>query len=769
MIRIFGTMTDPSGSPVPGAIIELMAISSTSEVLLGSTVTIKCDQQGAYSFQLAIGTYDAYAQNDRCGDMDYLGTARVSDNSVDGDLHSILVDGGINITPPMLDSALSAAQRAESAAAITAADRVSTGQNAESAKTDSAAAKTAKDEAVSAASTAVSARDNIVSDASDVRNLATQVVEQAADVSSKHSDVAAKAGQVSSQANIVSTKYSEVVAKAAQVSDDASATQSAKNISVAAADTATQKAALAATHDASAQDAAIRAENAASSMVGAVLDGGECDLSTGVYPPPITVVGKKYSTIWYVAVAGSVSGVSFDVGDILRYTTAKDGYYFRVDAKDDVYSVNGDKGAVVITPEKIGAEVAGAAQQLVEQHTSKPGAHGISGVQGLTEALAVKEVAGAAASAITEHETKSGAHPISGVEGLREELDTIKAAGGDAVLDVKWLTTRSPMRTGYVAGDGHTLSRALYPDAVAAIQAGLVPVCSDADWLANPAKRGCYTLGDGSTTFRVPDYNGMHPGSYGPVYLGGGGAVGGAILRDQIGKHRHATGLQTALADSSFPNGAQPITLSAGGVNSFSTATFTSGKYVATFDGSAEGFTGDTTRPITADGCLAIKLFGAVQNVGSADAAALATAVTDLAARVAVLEQRKHTTLIPVTFPSGAPHDTHETIVSQLPSNVEANRRYVLPNPFGLNTRVSTVLELYVNGRWAEPKMDGLSGSGTAAYGAYATYVQGEGVVIQTGSAAVMVVSNQTGGGHGYTGASLTSAPCRVFVRKLEA
>lgn len=299
MIRIFGTMTDPSGSPVPGAIIELRAISSTNEVLLGSTVNHKCDQQGAYSFQLAAGMYDAYAQNDRCGDMDYLGTAKVSANSVDGDLHSILVDGGINITPPMLESALAAAQRAESASALTAADRVSTGKDAESAKADSAAA--------------------------------------------------------------------------------------------------TQKAASAATHDASAQDAAARAENAAalaenaaSAVVGAVLDGGECDLSTGVYPLPITVAGKKYSTIWYVAVAGSVSGVAFDVGDLLRYTTAKTGYYFKVDAKDDVYSVNNEKGAVVITPEKIGAEKTGVAQQLVTQHASKPGAHSIAGVDGLQGALDAK-------------------------------------------------------------------------------------------------------------------------------------------------------------------------------------------------------------------------------------------------------------------------------------------------------------------------------------------------------------------------------------------
>ena len=440
MIRIFGTMTDPSGSPVPGAIIELRAISSSSEVLLGSTVNHKCDQQGAYSFQLSAGMYDAYAQNDRCGDMDYLGTAKVSANSEDGDLHSILVDGGINITPPMLESALEAAKRAESAALLAAEDRVVTGQNAESAKADSAAAKTAKDEAVSAASTAVSAKDSIVSDATDVRNLATQVAAQAADVSAKHGDVVAKAAQVSAQADVVSTKHGEVIAKAAQVSGDASATQSAKNISVAAADTATQKAASAATHDASAQDAATRAENAASAVVGAVLDGGECDLSTGAYPQPITVAGKKYSTIWYVAVAGSVSGVAFDVGDLLRYTTAKTGYYFKVDAKDDVYSVNGDKGAVVITSEKIGAEKAGVAQQLVTQHASKPSAHPISGIEGLADALASKysannkptaqdvgsDPAGTASSAVTAHESKANAHPISGVDGLQERLAALE-------------------------------------------------------------------------------------------------------------------------------------------------------------------------------------------------------------------------------------------------------------------------------------------------------------------------------------------------------
>lgn len=374
-------------------------------------------------------------------------------------------------------------------------------------------------------------------------------------------------------------------------------------------------------------------------------------------------------------------------------------------------------------------------------------------------------------AALETHKSSVNQHPIAGVAGLVDalaQLNTNINANTIPVLDVQWLTARTPMRIGYTAGDGQTLSRSLYPDAFAAIQAGLVPVCSDAEWLADPAKRGCFTLGDGSTTFRVPDYNGMQPGSYGPVYLGGGVAVGGAILRDRIGKHRHATGLQTALGDSSWPDGARPITLpAAGGVNSFTTTNITSGKYVATFDGSAEGFTGDTTRPITAEGCLAIKLFGAVQNAGSADAAALATAVADLAARmsavegkVATLEQRKSTCLVNATG-TGAPH---ETVVAQLPANIVKNTRYVLPNPFGINTPVECWAEVFVNNKWASAGFIFY----TTSSGTSASYVQGEGVVVQTGSANVTTSSVNGGGGHGVT-SEVATAPCRVFVRKLEA
>ncbi|MCF5862692.1 phage tail protein [Aeromonas veronii] len=356
---------------------------------------------------------------------------------------------------------------------------------------------------------------------------------------------------------------------------------------------------------------------------------------------------------------------------------------------------------------------------------------------------------------------------------LDEAVDAIKGAGGDAVLDVRWLTTRSPMRTGYAAGDGQTLSRALYPDALAAIQAGLVPVCTDAEWVADPGKRGCFTLGDGSTTFRIPDYNGMQPGSYGPVYLGGGSAASGAILRDRIqnitasGLYGGGTGrglfapdvanLAGALKKTRLPDGA--VTQNASGSYE---------RYEIGIDASLVARTGDTTRPITAEGCLAIKLFGVVQNAGSADAAALATAVADLSARmsvvegkVATLEQRKSTCLVNATG-TGAPH---ETVATQLPANIAINSRYVLPNPFGNNTPVICWAEVFANGKWSRT---GWAFANASGYGTNASYVQGEGVVVQTGGNALLARSSEAGSGHGIT-TTVTSAPCRVFVRKLEA
>lgn len=693
--RVSGILKLPDGAPANNAEIEFISRKNFSPLVQDLKSNIKCSATGAYDVTLEYGEYAVIVYPGGTYPA-ALGTIILAADTVAGhDLPSLLQQAGWQpATPEYIQQIAQWLAEANASASGALASELAAKASENNAKASEAAAESDR-----------------------------------AEVATKSANVDAKHAEVVSKAAIVDTKTAQVIA--------------AESVAVAAADTASQKASDAAGHEAVSLDAATRAENAALSVVGVIIDGGECDLSGGVYPQPVSAGGITYSTVWFVSIGGTVGGVTYDAGDQLRYTTANSGYYFKVDAKDDVYSVNGEKGAVTVTPEKIGAEASGTASQL-----------------------------------ITQHEAKTSAHAIEGVAGLRAELDDIKAAGGDAVLDVKWFATRTPMRTGYTAGDGQTLSRALYPDALAAIQAGLVPVCSDAEWLADPTKRGCFTLGDGSTTFRVPDYNGVQPGSYGPVYLGGGSSDGGGILRDRIqniagkvsvngGANSYALDFNSQLGAFEAEANPESRQIKTDAIPASGWAA-TTNRGRLTIDASRVARTGDTTRPITAEGCLAIKLFGAVQNAGSADAAALATAVADLSARmsvvegkVATLEQRKSTCLVNATG-TGAPH---ETVTAQLPVNIAINNRYVLPNPFGINTPVECWAEVFANNRWA---LTGWAYANAGGYGVQASYVQGEGVVVQTGLNAVLSVSVDTGSGHANLNV-ITSAPCRVFVRKLEA
>lgn len=72
-----------------------------------------------------------------------------------------------------------------------------------------------------------------------------------------------------------------------------------------------------------------------------------------------------------------------------------------------------------------------------------------------------------------------------------------------------------------VVSDGQLLNRADWPELWAYAQM-LAPI-ADADWLADPLKRGKYSLGNGTTTFRVPDRNGVQTGSVKALFARGDG------------------------------------------------------------------------------------------------------------------------------------------------------------------------------------------------------------------------------------------------------
>lgn len=74
-----------------------------------------------------------------------------------------------------------------------------------------------------------------------------------------------------------------------------------------------------------------------------------------------------------------------------------------------------------------------------------------------------------------------------------------------------------------VTSDGQLLSRSEYPDLWAYAQ--LLSPISDSEWLSDAQKRGQYSTGDGSTTFRVPDRNGVQVGSIRELFGRGDGGT----------------------------------------------------------------------------------------------------------------------------------------------------------------------------------------------------------------------------------------------------
>ncbi|WCZ57627.1 chaperone of endosialidase [Salmonella phage Kenya-K36] len=82
-----------------------------------------------------------------------------------------------------------------------------------------------------------------------------------------------------------------------------------------------------------------------------------------------------------------------------------------------------------------------------------------------------------------------------------------------------------------VTSDGQLLNRADWPELWAYAQM-LTPI-TDAEWLADPSKRGNYSLGNGTTTFRVPDRNGVQTGSIDSLYGrgdGGNSSLNGTVI-----------------------------------------------------------------------------------------------------------------------------------------------------------------------------------------------------------------------------------------------
>ncbi|MDL5600841.1 phage tail protein [Bacillus subtilis] len=221
----------------------------------------------------------------------------------------------------------------------------------------------------------------------------------------------------------------------------------------------------------------------------------------------------------------------------------------------------------------------------------------------------------------------SGAGGVPASNALLQVLMTPAGASdmGMPLLSVQWWVSRASIPAGCAPADGQLLSRALYPDVWAAIRDGKVPKTSEATWSSDPTQRGMFTEGDGSTTFRMPDYNGKAVGSLGALFLRGDGALSastaGKIQLDEIKAHSHsingASGSNTTKLAYLNQNGG-------GGDFGGASTTFEKG--------------GLETRPLNITGCWIIKMGSEVTNPGAIDAAAVSSTYAKLVTRVEAIE-----------------------------------------------------------------------------------------------------------------------------------
>lgn len=216
---------------------------------------------------------------------------------------------------------------------------------------------------------------------------------------------------------------------------------------------------------------------------------------------------------------------------------------------------------------------------------------------------------------------------INGIDFNGESDITIKTGSSAFIGSVSWFSGNyMKMPDGYQAGSGQIYNRADYPDMWAAIESGQYEAIDDATWLADPSQRAKFSTGNGTSTFRMQDLNGVQPGSLNAPFLRGKGTFAvGTVLSDAI---RNITGVyndgnRSAILDT---------TATTSGVfygtreRTGTTQTTAGGTYKTWdlgFDASRVVPTADENRPISAVGLWIVKVRGDTTSAASSDAATL--------------------------------------------------------------------------------------------------------------------------------------------------
>ena len=391
---------------------------------------------------------------------------------------------------------------------------------------------------------------------------------------------------------------------------------------------------------------------------------------------------------------------------------------------------------------------------------------------------------GSAAEVYLELAKPTGAGLVGATSGktVQQELDgTLKAANNLSDLEDPAEARENlgitygylgeiflhPWRTkvpdGCAAIDGQAVdvsTGSTWKDLHDSVAAGNYPTTTEAIWQADPTMRYCYVLDIGDGRMRLPDYNGVQPGSIpGPVWRGGTAqgmqwsgvpnikgslllsSVAGAIRNDSVVTGAFKIGTETTLTN-----------IPATGAGSAGRSLQLDVKQVSTVyqDGLTEA------RANSVQGVYVVRFAGRALNAGSLDALTLATRIeqvnTDMLARDTATNARIDYALITTT------------------TNPVLNSRTVFPNPFGNDTPVMCLAEIYhaTLQTWiVSPWFSG--GTSSASIGLAAAFHGGEGIILKTGSSAFIASAPYSGASVDVPANYTTPSPIRIHVWKVLA
>ncbi|HDG1683999.1 TPA: hypothetical protein PFE14_004504 [Kluyvera ascorbata] len=458
--------------------------------------------------------------------------------------------------------------------------------------------------------------------------------------------------------------------------------------------------------------------------------------------------------------------------------------------RTDAQQVGADKQAAEAAASSAKTDASAAASANSTAQTAKQDAETAAGTatdkateskNAAEDAQTAKAAAEQAAAAVQPENLLQNSKNLDDLTDKPEARQNLDVFSKEEIADmlpgylgqIDWQEMRTALEPGTAPRDGQEVDQTgIFADLYAKGVAGKLPTCTEIEWQADPLKRGCYVLESSPGKMRLPDDNGVQPGSLKiPVKVGDGGDVAksGMMGESAIPNFTASWGatpgggtINWGFVNNIRLEGAMKATRGQGSSIS-SVATAQSNDYLLSFtvdpSVSSSVYKNNITQiePNRTKGCWTVRYATKATNGGSIDALALATAIADgdaaLSARIIAMNARVDYALLDF-------------------GTMALSERKVIANPFGNNQPVivkaevlRTDLSPLPQPRWGETGWIYASNG----YGVLGSYMEGEGIVVQCGGASMANTSTQTGSPHQITATTqMTNLPVRVHVWKIK-